>query len=103
VAHISIDPGHDIFNGHFPGQPVVPGVCMIQIVKELLEAQWGRSLLLQDAGQVKFLQLLQPIKDELLEVHIGWKEPVNDTIAVTASFKKAAAAVFKLTGTFRLV
>ena len=23
---------HDIFNGHFPGQPVVPGVCMMQMI-----------------------------------------------------------------------
>ena len=36
-AEISIDVHHKIFEGHFPGQPVLPGVCMIQIVKELVE------------------------------------------------------------------
>ena len=36
-AIIELDEHHDIFKGHFPGQPVLPGVCMLQITKEILE------------------------------------------------------------------
>ena len=28
---VEIDPTHPIFEGHFPDQPVLPGVCMVQI------------------------------------------------------------------------
>jgi 3-hydroxymyristoyl/3-hydroxydecanoyl-(acyl carrier protein) dehydratase len=38
-ATIRLNPDHAIFAGHFPGQPVVPGVCMLQIIKELLVPQ----------------------------------------------------------------
>ncbi|MEP7278535.1 MAG: 3-hydroxyacyl-ACP dehydratase, partial [Bacteroidota bacterium] len=46
-AILKINPDHAIFKGHFPGQPVVPGVCMMQIVKELMETGTGRRLRLQ--------------------------------------------------------
>lgn len=34
---IVFNAGHSIFSGHFPGHPVVPGVCMMEIVKELMQ------------------------------------------------------------------
>jgi len=63
---------HDIFKGHFPGQPVVPGVCMMEMVKELLQTLIGRPLWLRTAGNVKFLQLITP--DVHPVVNISWKE-----------------------------
>ena len=33
-AILRINWGHPIFEGHFPGRPVVPGACLLQIVKE---------------------------------------------------------------------
>ena len=35
-ASIELNPVHPIFEGHFPQTPVVPGVCMMQMVKEVL-------------------------------------------------------------------
>lgn len=32
-AVISINEQHDVFKGHFPGNPIMPGVCMMQIIK----------------------------------------------------------------------
>lgn len=31
---IELNPGHALYQGHFPGQPVVPGVCTLQMIKE---------------------------------------------------------------------
>ena len=41
-AQIKLNPKHEIFKGHFPGKPIMPGVCMIQIIKELTERSLGR-------------------------------------------------------------
>ena len=68
---------------------------MLQIVKELLEQQLDRKLILRSTGQVKFLQLITP--DISPEVHINWKESENGFL-VTASFRKDAD-LFKLSGT----
>ncbi|MCB9046470.1 MAG: 3-hydroxyacyl-ACP dehydratase [Chitinophagales bacterium] len=88
---------HDIFKGHFPGQPVVPGVCMMQMVKELLEAQTDQNLWLRNAGQVKFLQLITP--DIQPMINISWQQDDNG-YNVSANFSNDAAYLFKLTGNF---
>ena len=30
-AIIELNPAHDVFKGHFPNNPVTPGVCMLQV------------------------------------------------------------------------
>ena len=37
VVQVMLNPQHPIYNGHFPQQPVVPGVCMLQMIKECIE------------------------------------------------------------------
>jgi 3-hydroxyacyl-[acyl-carrier-protein] dehydratase len=96
---ITIHPEHGIFKGHFPGKPVVPGVCMIQIAKELLEEHSGKSLLFQKGNQIKFLQLLIPEKGVEIEVNISWKA-VDEGLQTSADFKKNNNAIFKLSGIF---
>jgi 3-hydroxymyristoyl/3-hydroxydecanoyl-(acyl carrier protein) dehydratase len=36
-AVLDINRDCEIFKGHFPGQPIAPGACMLQIVKDILE------------------------------------------------------------------
>ncbi len=49
-----------IFEGHFPDHPVVPGVCLVQIVRELAEIAAEFPLTLRDASQIKFLNPIDP-------------------------------------------
>ena len=49
LVSITINSGHQIFEGHFPGQPVTPGVCMMQIIKELGEKWSNKKLMLKTA------------------------------------------------------
>ena len=98
VSHtVSFDAAHEIFNGHFPGQPVVPGVCMMEMVKELLQQQVGKSLWLRNASNVKFLQLITP--DIKPSIAINWKQH-DKGYKVDATFKHEAVALFKLSGYF---
>ena len=99
ACRIRFNAGHDIFKGHFPQQPVVPGVCMMQIVKELLEEQTGRRYLLSQVPQVKFLQLILPETEP--EVTITWQED-DGLLSVNAMFKKDGAALFKMNGKFKI-
>ena len=98
-AVIRLNPEHKIFEGHFPGQPVVPGVCMVQIVKELMEQHTGKKLLFHKGHQLKFLQLLVPSKEEGIQVNISWN--LEETQYLTnADFKRNNEAAFKLSGIF---
>jgi 3-hydroxyacyl-[acyl-carrier-protein] dehydratase len=72
-AVLRINPGHSIFDGHFPGQPVVPGVCMIQIVKELLMTVTGEEPLLKGGDIFKFLAILDPTKNDRVNADITYE------------------------------
>jgi 3-hydroxyacyl-[acyl-carrier-protein] dehydratase len=73
-AQITINKTHPIFQGHFPGMPVVPGVCMIQIVKEIFESHTKLSVSMTDAGNIKFLSVINPEINNELNVEISFKE-----------------------------
>lgn len=70
VAMISINKNHDIFKGHFPGNPVTPGVCMMQIIKELTEEFTGKKLFLKSASNVKFMAIINPNETPDLNIHL---------------------------------
>ncbi len=49
-----------IYAAHFPGQPITPGVCTIQMARELVEEYTALRLRLTDVKNVKFLTPLSP-------------------------------------------
>ena len=57
---ITLNSAHDIFKGHFPDNPVVPGVCMMQMIKEVLEDHLGKKSQLVKADNIKFLSFIDP-------------------------------------------
>jgi len=69
-AVIAFNPSHKIFNGHFPGHPVVPGVCMMQVITEIIETARGGNLFLHKADRVKFLSVIVPQKDGTINAEI---------------------------------
>jgi 3-hydroxyacyl-[acyl-carrier-protein] dehydratase len=60
VITILVNERHDVFKGHFPGNPIMPGVCMIQIIKELTESITKSTLMIQTLSNVKFMALINP-------------------------------------------
>lgn len=61
-VNITLHSSHIIFQSHFPGEPVMPGVCILQIAKELLEDYWNCQLKLIRIKNVKFLYVITPEK-----------------------------------------
>jgi len=74
TAHISLNKDHAIFKGHFPGNPVTPGVCMMQIVKELTEEFTYKKLFLQSASNVKFMAIINPYETPDLKLQLDITE-----------------------------
>jgi len=72
-ATISINEKHDIFNGHFPQNPVVPGVCMLQMVKDLLEDELQKIVQLKNIGNVKFTAVVNPTQNPTLDIKITYE------------------------------
>ena len=59
-AFLRPNPEHSIYKAHFPGNPITPGVCVIQTAGELLESRLNRKLYLKSIKNVKFLSVIIP-------------------------------------------
>jgi len=99
-AVLQINPNHEIFKGHFPGQPVVPGVCMMQMVKELLETATSRSLRLHTGLDLKFLSVIDPGKNNTIHVETNYTVLASGDINVTSRLFYTETTFFKFKGVF---
>ncbi len=57
---IKLNVKHAIYNGHFPAQPVLPGVCTVQIIKECAENIVNTPLQYSQLSSCKFLFSVDP-------------------------------------------
>jgi len=78
---IEIKSEHPIFNGHFPGFPVVPGAMMIKIFKELICGYFGKTFMLSSSNDIKFLALIQPTEDTVLNIEIIFSQTDSQLMA----------------------
>ncbi|MBV8325835.1 3-hydroxyacyl-ACP dehydratase [Chryseobacterium sp.] len=92
TAFIRLNKDHDIFKGHFPGNPVTPGVCMMQIVKELTEEFTGSKLFLKTASNVKFMAIINPFETPDLKLQLDINGDGEDVkVKNTTSFGETIA------------
>lgn len=79
---ILVNANHEVFNGHFPGNPIMPGVCMIQIIKELTESITQNSLMIETLSNVKFMALINPEINPELRLELDIVTTDNDLVKV---------------------
>lgn len=57
---LELIPSSVIYQAHFPGEPITPGVCIVQMGKELVEDALQQELHISYVKNVKFLSILTP-------------------------------------------
>ena len=82
---IRLNPSHIIYQAHFPGNPITPGVCIIEIIKELSEDCLKCALFLQKVAKVKFLRVIDPVNNETIHVSMNIADADENGYKVTAS------------------
>ena len=97
-AVLEINAAHRIFEGHFPGQPVVPGVCMMQMVKEVMERVIGHTTRLVKADHLKFLSMINPRENTTIKAQLKYTRADHGDIQVTGSLLNNTATCLKFAG-----
>ncbi|MBD0423384.1 hypothetical protein AB0L35_05600 [Streptomyces sp. NPDC052309] len=67
TASATVDPGHEVFPGHYPGFPVLPGVCLIEYADRSIlfdQRRLGRDVELVAVERCRFRDPVFP-GDEL--------------------------------------
>ncbi|MGH8178753.1 MAG: hydroxymyristoyl-ACP dehydratase [Steroidobacter sp.] len=67
---LRIAANHPSLAGHFPGQPIVPGVLLLDLVIEHAGQWLGRTLVVSALPQAKFTSPLLPEQDAQLRLSV---------------------------------
>ena len=97
-AELFINANHKIFEGHFANQPVVPGVCMMQMIKEIIEQVLGKATNLVQAAEMKFMAVINPQENNLIQATIKYAADESGVINIQASLYKDELVHFKFKG-----
>ncbi|MDR2466008.1 MAG: hypothetical protein LBD35_01335 [Prevotellaceae bacterium] len=83
---VSLNPRHEIYSDHFPGNPVTPGVCIIQMIKELASLYTGRKLFMRHASKIRYFKVINPTEHERINVSLDIVPGENECrVAATVS------------------
>jgi 3-hydroxyacyl-[acyl-carrier-protein] dehydratase len=99
-AVLLIDQHHNILKGHFPGHPVIPGACMLQVVKEVLEHALNQPTRLKKADSLKFLSMIDPEITTEVQLHMSYRNNEDGSIIVNAKLSSSRSLHFKFQGSF---
>jgi len=102
-ATLEVDENSEIFEGHFPGHPVLPGACMLQMVKEVLEDGLNTPVRLKKADHIKFLSLVIPGHHSALQLNVSYTSDDGKNLYVIASLTAQKHVCFKFKGSFSAI
>ncbi len=57
---VKFNPEHFIYKAHFPGNPVTPGVCLVQMAAEILGEQYHKTFMLSQLKNIRFKKIVEP-------------------------------------------
>ena len=87
VYRLSLNVGHPIYQAHFQDNPITPGACIIQMLKEITETQHATSYFIRNVKNVKFLIAINPVEHAVIDVHLTTKVEENGLLTMAAVFK----------------
>ncbi|NVO18770.1 MAG: hypothetical protein HXX13_03670 [Bacteroidetes bacterium] len=98
---ITINENHELFNGHFPGNPIVPGVCSVQIIGELLSLNFGKEYHLVSSDNIKFITLVNPLEYRELRYEVSVLNQSPDSLAIKCIVTGMGVETLKMKGEYR--
>lgn len=93
---VSFNEAHTIYKAHFIGNPITPGVCLVQMAIEIMENIFKKSFVLQRVKSIKFKK---PITPKGKPSYIFTKiVDEGDSISASVSIEDSSDQFVKLVG-----
>jgi 3-hydroxyacyl-[acyl-carrier-protein] dehydratase len=73
LVTVKLNGEHSIFKGHFPGHPVLPGVCMMEMIAEIMGEFFNRSFRISHIPVIKFLRMIDPNKNPVINLELKYQ------------------------------
>lgn len=100
---VSFDETNAIYKAHFPGNPITPGVCLIEVLKQLIESQYAKKLFMKTVRNVKFLQVVIPDSNKTVTYKISSKLNEDKTISATATIENSEVCFAKISTIYTIL
>lgn len=100
-AEITVDRDSPVYAGHFPSNPLTPGVCQVQMLSDVLQEHLGMPLMISAARSIKFTAPHNPEDHTLLDLVIKLDRKAEDKYAVTARLFYGETDYLKFRGEFQ--
>ena len=96
---VKMNPQHGLYKVHFPGNPVTPGVCLVQMATEILERKYDKKFQLSEAVNIKFRKTVVPedeptfvfnklvFEDDLLKASVTIEDNENHFVKMSLIYK----------------
>ena len=96
---VKMNPQHGLYKVHFPGNPVTPGVCLVQMATEILERKDDKKFQLSEAVNIKFRKTVVPedeptfvfnkvvFEDDLLKTSVTIEDNENQFVKMSLIYK----------------
>lgn len=101
TATLRLHAGHTIYQAHFPGNPITPGVCIVQIIGELLSMRYQRPLALLRVVNLKFASPISPVDCPEVEVRFSAVSQAEGEVRAKGSIFAADEIKTKFSLVFR--
>ena len=101
IVNIVLNPNHKIYDGHFPGNPIVPGVCLTQMVKETVEHLTNKKLSIVTGDNIKFTAVLNPNINPDITMSVSLKTNANGLLQADCTVSGGDTSFFSFKGTMR--
>lgn len=90
----------DCYKGHFPGNPVSPGVCNVEMIRECAELLTGKDLKIESIKLCRLTEIASPQKSPEVKVDVTLsKSEDGKTYGITASIADDNVSYMTLKGT----
>ena len=94
---------HEVYKGHFPGKPILPGALQVEMIKDIFALVLDREIRLDSAKNIKYLGFIDPenTKDLFLKFQFKLIDDAWSLRATISDIQEEKPQIFtKFSGAF---
>lgn len=100
LLNMEVNPSSHVFEGHFPSQPVLPGVTIMAAVKRAVQVALNQEIQLDSMSTCKFLRPIIPGENNTYRIQLSISE-ADDLYVVKSVIAQDDQVYSKLSARYR--
>lgn len=100
-ADVTLNKEHPVYKGHFEKVPVAPGVCVVQMLKEVLGHFVGKEFMMTQGQNIKFINMINPNEAYQFSITYSIEKVEGEIWTVSAAVANSAMTYLKFKGLYK--